>query len=318
MKRLVKFAVALVVLLVVAAAAVVFSIDSIAKQAVEMAGTHVLGTPTTVGSMRIGLLNPSASMTALAVDNPSSFAGDAGGAKFLALQNGSLAVDAKSLMGDVVRIPSVRLSDLSLTLVQKGSESNATAILDHMKRTVGGSGGGSGGGSSSSSRRFVIDELLIENISIRATASGLPVEVPAANLKVARIRLESLGSGGKDPVGMEQLVAIVVNAVMQAAIEAGASQLPAQLVQGMLGGMSGLGGGLANFNLSIDSGSGLQPVGDLGTLAKRAGVDLSALSGKAGEEVQKGLGDVGKQLEDAGSKATEGIKKGLDDILKPK
>ncbi len=315
MKRLVKLVVALVALVVAGVLALVLSIDSLARRGVEVAGTQVLGTPTTLGGMRIGLLNPSASMSDLAVANPSAFTGSNGGAEFLSLRSGALAVDARSLMGDVVRIPSIRFSDLSLNLVQNGAESNAGTILANIKRTLGGSSG-SGGGSSSGGKRFVIDELLIENISISAKASGLPIAAPAANLKVARVRLESLGSAGKDPVGMDQLVAIVVNAVMQAAMEAGASQLPKQLVEGVLGGLAGIGGGAGNFNLSIDTGDGLKPIGDLGSLAQRAGVDLSALSKKAGEEMQKGLGDLGKKLEGAGTEAGEKLKKGIDDLLK--
>lgn len=315
MKKLLKLLAVLVILLIVAVTAVVLSIDSIARRAVEVAGTHALGTPTTLSGMHIGILDPSASMKSLAVANPTGYSG--GSPHFLSLQSGAIAVDAKSLMGDVIHVPSIRLSDLSLDLVQVGGESNAGVILANMKRSL---GGGSGAPTSSSSgRRFVIDELLIENISISAKASGLPMQAPAANLKVARIKLTSLGSAGKDPVGMDQLVAIVMNAVMQAAIEAGASQLPRQLVEGMLGGIAGLGGGtLSNFGLSIDNGNGFQPVGDLGSIAQRVGIDLSALPTKGAQEIQKGLGDVGRKLEDAGTGAGETVKKGLDDLLKKK
>lgn len=316
MKKLVKVVVALVVLLVAGVVAAALSIDALARRAVEVAGTHVLGTPTTLGGMSIGLVNPGASMSTLAVANPAGFGGDPGAAPFLSLRTGALAVDAKSLMSDTVRIPSIRLSDLSLNLVQSGAQSNAGAILANMKQAVGGGSGSSP--SSSSGRRFVIDELLIENVSISARTSGLPVPTPAVNLTVAKIRLESLGSGGKDPIGMDQLVAIVVNAVMQAAVEAGASQLPRQLVEGVLGGIGGLGGGLSNFGMSIDTGGGLKPVGDLGALAQRAGVDLSALSKGVGDQVEKGLGDLGKKIDDAGKGAGEELKKGLDDLLKKK
>lgn len=315
LRRLVKVVAVLLVLLLAATGVLIYSIDSIAKSAVERAGTYVLGSRTTLGDMSVGLIRPSATMDALTVANPGGFAGAQGAAGFLELGSGAIAVDARSLMSDVVRIPSIHLSDLTLNLVQKGGESNAATILANMKRTLGSGGAGSTAGAPGG-RRFVIDELLIERIVINATASGLPVVAPSVNLKVERLRLESLGSGGKDPIGMDQLTAIVVNAVMQAAIEAGATQIPKELLEGMLGGIAGLGNGLPRVALSLDLGSGFRPADDLASLAGRVGVDLSALSSKVGEEISKGLGDAGKTLEEAGKSATEGIRKGLDNLLK--
>jgi len=313
LKRLVKLVVVVVVLLIVAVGVAIYSIDAIARSAVEKAGTHVFGARTSLGGMRIGLLNPSASLETLAVANPPAFAGSAGSTSFLELGTGAMAVDARSLMSDVVRIPSIKLSDLTLRLDQQGAESNASVILGNMKRALGGSGS-STPGASGPGRRYVIDELLIERIDIHAKASGLPIAAPTTNLKVERVRLESLGSGGKDPIGMDQLMAIVVNAVMQAAIEAGAGQLPKELLQGMLSGVAGLGTGVPNFALSIDMGGGLKPTGDLAALASRAGLDASSISSKVAEEVSKGLGDVGKKLEDAGKSAGDAIKQGLGGI----
>jgi|GEM_PF-505320 len=307
-RRLVKLAVALLLLVAIAIGALIYSLDSIAKRAVEAAGTHVVGTRTTLDDMHIGLVSSSASMNGLSVANPAGFADPT----FLTLGEGALGVDARSLMSDVIRVPSIRLSDIHVVLEQKGDTSNASVLLSNMKKAFG--GGGSGGGTGSSSgRRFVIDELVIENIAITAKASGLPIISPTVDLNVKQVRLESLGSGGKDPIGMDQLTAIVINAVMQAALEAGGSQLPKQLIDGMLGGLAGVGGGLPNFNLAIDTGSGLKDIGNLDQLAGKLGVDLGSLTGALNKDVTKGLGE---KLDEASKSAGDALKKGLGDLIK--
>lgn len=308
-RTLVKIAVGLVILLIAAVVIALLSIDAVARRAVETAGTYVLGTPTTLDGISIGFLSTSASMSSLAVANPAGFADPT----FLALGTGAIAVDARSLMHDVVRIPSIRLSDLRVVLEQKGDASNASVILENIRRTVGSSGGGGG---SSDGRRFVIDELLIDDIAITARSSGLPIVPPAVDLKVKQVRLQSLGSGGKDPIGLDQLTAIVVNAVMQAALEAGATQLPRELVEGVLGGIAGIGKGVPDFALAVDTGSGLKDLGGLGQVAQRLGVDLGSLAEGVGRGVTKGLGEVGEKLDEAGKAAGEAIKKGLGDLVK--
>lgn len=301
----------LVALVALAIGVAIYSIDSIARRAVEVAGTHVLGTPTTLGGMHIGFVSSKASMNGLAVANPPGYADP----EFLTLGDGSIGVDARSLTGDVIRIPSIRLSDIKVVLEQKGDASNAKVILANMKSAFG-SGSSSSGSSASGGRRYVIDELLIENIAITAKASGLPILQPTVNLNVKQVRLASLGSAGKDPIGMDQLTAIVVNAIMQAAIEAGGSQLPKQMIDGVLGGLAGLGQGIPNFNLAIDTGGGLKQVGDISQLAGKLGVDLGSLTERFGGDGIKGLGGVGEKLDEAGKSAGDALKKGLGDLLK--
>lgn len=313
-RRLVKLAVVLLVLVAIGVGLCIYYLDSIARRAVETAGTHVLGTKTTVSQMHIGLLSSNASMHSVSVANPSGYADPT----FLELGDAELGVDAKSLMSDVIRIPSIRLSDLKLVLEQKGDTSNAKVILANMKNAF---GSGSSSSKSSGGKRYVIDELLIENIDISAKVGGLPIGgipilEPAVNLNVKQVRLESIGSAGKDPIGMEQLTAIIVNAVMQAAIEAGGSQLPKQLVDGVLGGLAGIGKGVPNFDLSIDTGDGLKPIGDLAKLAGKFGIDLGSFTEALGGDAAKGLGGLGEKLDDVGKSAGDALKKGVGDLLK--
>ncbi|MBX3354406.1 MAG: hypothetical protein KF724_01755 [Phycisphaeraceae bacterium] len=305
-RLVIKLVLPLVIVLVIALAVALYSIDSIARRAIEVGATRVLGVPTTLESIRIGVLSPGASLRTLQVSNPAGYTDS----KFLTLADGSMALDLRSLRGDVVRIPSIRLETLRVVLEQKGGESNARMILDTMRSSLG------GGRQSEGGRRFVIDELLIEDIHITVRASGLPVLSPTLDLRVPTVRLESLGSAGRDPVGMDQLTAMVVNAIMQAALEAGGNQIPGQLRDGLLGGIASLGRGVPDFALSVDAGGGLRPVGDISQIANRLGVDLSSLGGALGEKAQEALRGAGEKLEDAGKSAGDAIRRGLGDRLK--
>ena len=73
MKKLLKIGLVIVALLVIAAVIVYFSIDSIAKTAVEKGGTYAMGTPTTVDTVNVGLWSGQIGMNGLVIANPAGF-----------------------------------------------------------------------------------------------------------------------------------------------------------------------------------------------------------------------------------------------------
>src|SRR5947207_920319 len=97
----------LLVLVVVGVAIVFFSIDTIAKRAIERGATQALGVKTTVSSVSVGLLSGEFSLKKLEVANP-----DKGGFKanhFLTLGSGGVAVTLSTLRKPTVEMPRLGL-----------------------------------------------------------------------------------------------------------------------------------------------------------------------------------------------------------------
>ena len=112
MKKLLKVVVVLVVLVVILAVAVVFSIDGIAKSAVEKGSNYALGVETTLDGADVGLTSGTFAMNGLTVRNPEGYATP----HFLALGTGATEVSLGTLREDVVRIPRLELATIDINL----------------------------------------------------------------------------------------------------------------------------------------------------------------------------------------------------------
>lgn len=290
MKKLIRVLVALVILVIGLVVAAVFYVDTVAKAAIEVAGTKVLGVKTTVSGVSIGLTSGNASLSELLVANPDGCQSP----DFLKLNRGALAVSPASLLGDVIRVPKVELSGMHIEFEQRvGGDSNVDAILGNVKKFAGSGDGGAGkGASSGEGKKFVIDELTLADISVTARASGVPLADKGIEIKVPKIVLKDIGSAGSDPVGLDQLTGMVVEAVMKAVMEAGGGQLPAVFAQSITNGLAGLGDAF-NSKMAVDLGNGLK---DLGGGVGKAVEDVAK---GAGEAIDKGVKDAAKGIGDA-------------------
>jgi hypothetical protein len=289
MKSLLRLVVVFVVLLVAGGIAGYIYLDTIARGAIEVAGTKVLGVKTTVSDVSIGLLSGEASLGGLDVANPEGCKGPS----FLKLDTGAIAVTPKSLLEPVVRIPTIDLSGIAIDFEQRiGGDSNVDVILANAKKFAGSSGQAGGGGTDTGSgKKFVVDTLTITDITVTARTTGMPIAEKGIEIKVPKIVLKDIGSAGSDPVGLEQLTGMVVQAVMQAVMEASGGQLPEIFAQGITNGIRDLGDAFTS-KLAVDLGKGLHDVGgQIGQGVGKAVEEGAKGLGKGVEDAAKGLGD---------------------------
>ncbi len=239
-KKLFALVFILVALCIFAVIVAFYSIDTIAKRAIESGGTYALGVPTTLNSASVGILGGTFSMSGLNVANPSGF----GSAPFLSLGNGAVAVTFASLREPVVVLPRLTLDNLNVSLEKKGAASNFNVILDNLKKL---SSGGSSK-SSGSEKKFVINELSLKNIKIGVDLIGGPAAVSnltKLTIPIDEIKLENVGKTGSGVGGtgvtMEQLSSSIVQAVLAAAAQKGNGILPAELLGELQGSLANLG-----------------------------------------------------------------------------
>lgn len=223
-----KLAIYTVVVLVLLVGGAMLTIDSIARSAIETGVEAGVGVPTRVGGVSLRLLLGSFRMDDLEISNPQGYTS----AHFLKLGTAETAISYGDLRrGDVV-LDRLLLEDLDVELEWKGRKANYDAILDGM--------GGAGSKpapaepeepEAASETRFIIDELLIRNVTAHVRLGDLK----AASVTLDELKLEGIGrkSGGAT---LQEVTQRVVKTVLAASMDKSKSlgpEVSARLGQGL-------------------------------------------------------------------------------------
>ena len=275
-------------LIIVAVVGFVF-INHLAKAGIEVGGKAALGVPTRVDGVHVGLFSGSAELSKLNVGNPEGFTSPS----FLTLNSGAVAVSLPSLLGDVVEIPTLELDGVDL-YVEKNKEGRANyqVIMDHQKkRETDEPAKTKADKSDESGKKLIIKQVKITNVTMHADV--LPAGPPVL-VVVPEILLTNVGTSDGAGVNTAEVVNILVKAIFASAVANSANLLPADV--------------LADMNAGLDK---------LTSVANQYGVQVA---GQALENVTKTLNTQREKLENAtggvSEKATEGLNKGLDNLLK--
>ena len=290
-KFIVRGTIGIVALIVILVLLVTVFINSIAKSAITTAGTSTLGVDTSLDSISIGLFSGHSSIDGVSVANPKGFDGD-----FLDLSEGVLDVNLSSLLGDVIEVRQIALEGLNVQFVQKIDGSNVSRILDNVKGSTseGSDKPAKDESDPGSSRKFVIDQLKVTNVKVSVAVEPISSATAPSTVTINQIIVKDIGKKN-DGADLDQLIAIVVQSVVDAVIKAAPSEIPAIMMQGIEGGLSNL----TSFdfgNVQFDGGKGLQDV-----VRSISGIGKST-----------GAKDVSDAIEGIG----KGIGKGLDDLFK--
>lgn len=312
MKKIILALVALVVVIIIVIGIIIgvvlSQVDAIAKKGIEQGGTYALAVPVTVDSVDIGLMKGTFAMTGFKVANPQGFSAP----HFLALGDTGVAVSYDSLQSDIIELPTLALTDISVHLQKQGDKANYQVILDNLKRFDSGEKPASEPKPEGASKKLIVRNIEIRNV--RASVELLPLggDASTVNVVVPEILLTDVGSDGSG-VEFGELVKIITQAVLESIALNG--QLPAAILGELNAGLAQL-GPLSDLgvNMAVDAGEGLKNVvGDVG--AKAAGA-VGGISKEAGEAVEKAANEAEKAIDDATKKIDEGIK-GLLPAKKP-
>jgi len=291
--KILKIVLVLAVLLIGAVVGLGFFLISqagnLAKAGIEKGGTYAMGVETTVDSVDIRFLNGTATMSGLKIANPEGYSRPI----FLGLGKGAVALDLGSLGDELVRIPTLHLSDVELNLLKKDGKSNYQVILDNLKRFE--SGANTEPDPDAEGAAFVIERIVIKNIDVYAALAPIGGELTAVPISLDEIVLTDVGN--PSGVKMGELMDILVKALLSAVVNK-AGDLPGDMLNELTNGLAGL-----------------ESLGDLGI-----GVvaDGAAVIGELGEEAAAmidGAAEVGEKAVEEAGKAVEDITKGIGDLF---
>jgi uncharacterized protein involved in outer membrane biogenesis len=259
MRRILIWAAAALVLVVGAA---MFTIDSIARSAIETGVETALGVSTDVGSVRLRLFLGSFRMNDLEIANAEGYESD----HFVELGTIETKISYADLRAGDVVLERLLLEDLVVALEWQGRKANYQAIL-----------GGTGSGkpepaepdaepATESETRFIIDELVVRNVEARLSLDSALGKLNTTEVKIPEIKLKGIGrkSGGVD---LAELTREVTTAIVGVVLKQGKTLGP-------------------EFSSKI--GSGLKGLGSEG---ESAGKKLE----ETGQKLLRGLGDAFKR-----------------------
>jgi len=280
-RKLMKFALGILIVLVLLLAVVWLSLDFIAKGAIEAGGTYALGVKTTVSSVSLGLLSGQAKVNDLAIANPEGFKTP----HLMKAGRIEVAVNTGSILGDTVQVDKFEIDGLDLNLEQKVGSTNVSALLDNIKKATGGdkpkddkkdSGG----------RKVKVDQIRITNVVAHVQVLPIGGNATTLELKIPEIVLKDITQDNAGGVAVPELMKRLVPAILAAV---------------------------------VDKGKGVIPDADLKRLGNDVAATAQALGAGAGKLVQQVGGDAGKALEGLGTgiqKIGEPATKGVGDAIK--
>ncbi len=245
MKRFPKILVVLVVVLLLVVLTAPRLIGGLVATAVRKGGTYALGTGTELDSASVQL--DGVELRGLRVDNPPGFDTPA----FVQLGQARLEVDLASLRSETVVSPLFLIDGLDVYIERKDGKTNYSPILERLEELGAGEGGAgddepAGGddqdGDDPGGKTFLVRKVQIRGVKAHLDLLPLGGERTTLTLDVPPLELEDVGNAGGDDSGttVAGLFDRIVRATLDATLEAGGDQLPADLVADLQGRLEGV------------------------------------------------------------------------------
>jgi hypothetical protein len=196
----------------------------VVKAAIQSGGTWATGVPTQVDDVSAGLLGGELELTGLTVANPPGFAAK----PFVAVGTARADWETRSLFSDEVHVEELAIDGLALHIERNASGTNYKKILEHAKTR----GKDEPKKESGESKRvLVVDRIVLTNVTAELVLGDLPVATGPLSVTVPRIELKQFRSDGSTSEVVGQLLSVVVEAAMSAALEAGQGIFPQDLMK---------------------------------------------------------------------------------------
>lgn len=217
----------LVLLLLAIVGIAAFTIDSLAGRALQRAIEQALGVPARVDGMSVSLLRGRIVASGLTIYDPPGFTNP------YLMDSGmiQLDVDIGSLLTDTIRAHGLAIAGLTVNIEQSTAASNVGTVAEHLKKEK-------RKRPSEPGKKVALDRLLIEDIQVNLKV--LPMYLPGGrtSVRVPRIELKNITS--EEGVPLRQLVALLIEPVLQASVEQGLGATPQELRDQLRGKLRGL------------------------------------------------------------------------------
>jgi len=187
-KILVRLLIALLVLLVLAAIAVHFFLDSVVKRAVETVGPQLTKVEVKLDSVNIVLLSGSGSVKGLLVGNPEGYTSPSA----IRVGTASLALQPASLLSEKIVVKSINVHAPDVTFETDLTKNNLSKILANLKEAGGEGKEQPPTPSGKPPKKLQVDSFVMTGGKIHVIVSSFGGK--SATVALPEIRLKDLGT----------------------------------------------------------------------------------------------------------------------------
>ena len=218
-KLLIRLAIALVVVVILAVVAIGLFLDSAFKKGVEAVGPQIAKVDIKLDGVNLSLLSGSAKIKGLVVGNPEGYKTP----NAISVGSASVSVSPGSLLSDKIVVKSIRVESPEITFEGGLGGNNLTKILDNVNATVGGTDNKAPTETTpkeqKAAKKLQVDDFLITGAKVKVSVKGsggfaTPVSIPD-------IHFTNLGQG-PDGITPAELMKKVLAAVTEDAVKAAA------------------------------------------------------------------------------------------------
>ncbi len=231
LKKLIRWPLRILVVLIVILLVFVFAIDLIAKTGVEKGATYALGVNTTVDSFSIKLLQGRLEMNGLTVENPEGFKSEN------LMKSGTFLVELQtgSVFTDTVEIDSFLLDGLDMHIEQGIGKSNVGVIMDNLKKFESDAPTEAEDEPKEAGKKVKVNKIIIRNVNAYFHIGSAPaIKVPVAEIVITDLDSEAGG------IEMAKLVSKIMVAVFEGVFDEAKGKISAETLKGMSSQLSDL------------------------------------------------------------------------------
>ena len=286
------------ILLGVALGALFLFLDTLVIQTVERGGKYALGVDTRLESVDIELRSGQFGLHGLSIDNPPGFERE----HFFEMSQGLLAVEARSLLQDIVRMPLIEMRGVRIDLDKNRQGSNYQVLLDNLARVSDGEPEEPtttpepppepAPDPEEEGRTLHIERIALLDIEVHVRLASFGGDVTRISIRTEEILIASPAD-----MTVAETYSLIVRALLSTVVTNGAGLLPEDVLQD-------LGGQLARL-----PGAAFRVPGTVVRTVNGVAVEAASRLGEAGQAVG---GKVGEALKDVGKE----LQKGVDKLLK--
>jgi hypothetical protein len=233
-KLIIRLAIALVVILLIAVVAMALSLNWVVKKGVQAVGARVTKVDVTLKSVSLSLLSGAGDLKGLIVGNPPGFTAP------WAINVGtlSLAVEPRSLLSDKIVVRSISVEAPEITFETDLRANNLSKILANIE---GAPGSGQTAPAETKSpaqpqearagKKFEVDDLLIKDGKVHVSVTT-PLGARSAVVSLPEIRLQDLGKG-PEGITAAELTRKILEVIEKDAAQASSGAISSLASQGL-------------------------------------------------------------------------------------
>jgi len=219
---------AVVLLLILGALIVYFSINGIIKSTVQTQATNSLNLQTTLGGADLSLFGGKLSLSDLQIANPGGFSAS----KMFTLNGVDVGVKYGQLRDDPIHVAEIKITNPQLVIEQAGGKINVKAAMDNMPKSEP-APSSTGKREKDQPIKLIIDDLTVSNTSVTIKPGNLPGlgSVKDYTLTIPTVDLKNIGTGegNQNGAAIKDVVKLVLKELTAKAADS--PQLPPEVRQ---------------------------------------------------------------------------------------